>query len=147
MKISVLTVIIAYMCASCGTQFNKIDRKALVERNNPEVTKFDPLSSLTVGNGKFAVTVDATGLQTFPEFYSSGVPLGTQSHWGWHSFLNVNNYRFEETLERFDFGHSHPGLYAVQLQKPSGSNPVEMDNYNRRMAAVDYFRANPHRLH
>jgi len=141
-----VSFIVAVMCVSCGAQNKKIDREALVARNNPEVTIFDPLSSLSVGNGKFAVTVDATGLQTFPLFYS-GVPLGTQSHWGWHSFPNLNNFRFEETLERYDFGHHHPGLYAVQLQEPSGANPVEMDNYKRRMEAVNYFRANPHRLH
>ena len=44
-----------------------IDRKQVVTRNNPHVTRVDPLSSLTVGNGHFAFTVDATGLQTFPE--------------------------------------------------------------------------------
>ena len=47
----------------------KIDRKALVTRHNVTVTKADSLSSLTVGNGKFAFTVDATGLQTFPLEY------------------------------------------------------------------------------
>ncbi|MDE6061491.1 MAG: hypothetical protein K2G00_01850, partial [Duncaniella sp.] len=56
-----------------------IDRKALVERNNPHITSIDTLASLSVGNGEFAVTVDVTGLQTFPEVYSKGVPLGTQS--------------------------------------------------------------------
>ncbi|MBO6234734.1 MAG: hypothetical protein J6N43_04855, partial [Prevotella sp.] len=47
----------------------KIDRKALVMRNNPEVTAMDTLSSLSVGNGGFAYTVDATGMQSFPEYY------------------------------------------------------------------------------
>ncbi|MHB9141264.1 MAG: hypothetical protein ACYC25_05275, partial [Paludibacter sp.] len=56
-----------------------IDRKALVSRNNPLVNAFDSLSSLSVGNGEFAYTVDATGLQTFPQKYKQGVPLGTQS--------------------------------------------------------------------
>ena len=52
-----------------------IDRQALVERNNPQVTAMDSLSSLSVGNGEFAYTVDATGLQTFPEVYTNGVPF------------------------------------------------------------------------
>ena len=138
-------IVVALACVSC-TQPAKIDREALVTRNNPEVTKFDPLSSLSVGNGSFAVTVDATGLQTFPEFYSLGVPLGTQSHWGWHSYPNVNNYKFEETLESYDFGHGHPGLYSVQLRNP-GLNSVEAKGFGKRMEAVEYFRANPHRLH
>jgi len=50
-----------------------IDRKALVNRNNPHVNSFDTLSSLSVGNGEFAFTVDATGLQTFPNKYANGV--------------------------------------------------------------------------
>ena len=44
----------------------KIDRREVVTRHNPHVTQLDSLSSLTVGNGRFAFTVDATGLQTFP---------------------------------------------------------------------------------
>ncbi|HEY1022471.1 MAG TPA: hypothetical protein VGE06_09150, partial [Flavisolibacter sp.] len=44
----------------------KINRKALVTRHNVVVTKADSLTSLTVGNGKFAFTVDVTGLQSFP---------------------------------------------------------------------------------
>lgn len=46
----------------------RIDRRAVVARHNPHVTKVDTLASLTVGNGRFAATVDATGLQTFPGF-------------------------------------------------------------------------------
>lgn len=42
-----------------------IDRKALVNRNNPQFSAFDSLASLSVGNGEFAFTVDITGLQTF----------------------------------------------------------------------------------
>ena len=59
-----------------------INRKLLVSRNNPVNTTADTLASLSVGNGKFAFTTDITGLQTFPEHYSRGVPLGTQSEWG-----------------------------------------------------------------
>ena len=66
---------------SCGSA-SAIDRQALVERNNPHITAIDTLASLSVGNGEFAVTVDVTGLQTFPELYSKGVPLGTQAQWG-----------------------------------------------------------------
>jgi hypothetical protein len=64
---------------------------AVVTRNNPHITALDTLASLTVGNGDFAVTVDVTGLQTLPEHYSKGVPLGTQSSWGWHAFANPEN--------------------------------------------------------
>ena len=59
--------LLAVLLAACGsTQQGPIDREALLQRNNPQVTKFDSLASLSVGNGEFAFTVDATGLQTFP---------------------------------------------------------------------------------
>lgn len=65
-----------FALAACTPPKEKaIDRHALVTRNNPEVTAMDSLSSLSVGNGEFAYTVDATGLQTFPEVYK------TEFHW------------------------------------------------------------------
>ena len=112
-----------------------IDRKALVRRNNPVVTSADTLASLSVGNGGFAFTTDVTGLQTFPEYYSSGVPLGTQSEWGWHSFDNPEQYRIEESYVMYDFGHGHRELYATQPKS------------GRAKGAADWYRANPHRLH
>src|SRR5215203_3748341 len=74
-----------------------IDRKTLVERQKVINTKFDSLSSLTIGNGKFAFTVDVTGLQSFPKEYKKGIPLGTQSEWGWHSCIGTSNYKRRET--------------------------------------------------
>lgn len=71
----------------------KIDRQKVVQRHNIVNTKVDTLSSLTVGNGKFAYTVDVTGMQSFPEVYKNGVSLGTQSEWGWNSFPNTENYK------------------------------------------------------
>lgn len=125
------------LLTACGEQAaTPIDRHALLERNNPQVSTFDSLASLSVGNGNFAMTVDASGLQTFPERYSAGVPLGTQSSWGWHSFPNPNHYRLEESLKEYDFGHGHKELYATQLKEP-----------DRAREAGDWFRKNPHRLH
>jgi len=49
----------------------KIDRQAVVRRHNVILTSVDTLASLTVGNGAFAFTVDATGLQSFPEYYAA----------------------------------------------------------------------------
>ena len=112
-----------------------IDRKALVGRNNPVITTVDTLASLSVGNGGFAFTTDITGLQTFPEYYRGGVPLGTQSEWGWHSFDNPEQYRIEESYQMYDFGHGHRELYATQPKS------------GRAKGAADWYRANPHRLH
>ncbi|MDR0233141.1 MAG: hypothetical protein LBI82_13665 [Dysgonamonadaceae bacterium] len=123
--------------AACNSKETPINREALVTRNNPKVTSIDSLSSLSVGNGEFAVTVDFTGLQTFPEIYETGIPLGTQSQWGWHSFPNVNNYKHEETLIEYDFGRRRMEPYSVQIEKGT----------QRQKDAVHYFRANPHRLH
>ena len=116
----------------------RIDRKALMDRNSPIVTSMDTLASLSVGNGEFAVTVDVTGLQSFPEYYSNGVPLGTQSQWGWHSFPNPENLQFDETLRGYDFGRGRQELYACQ---------VKADDSERGKKASDWYRANPHRLH
>ena len=112
----------------------KIDRKGLVERHEVVNDHFDSLSSLSVGNGGFAFTVDVTGLQSFPDAYSKGVPLGTESEWGWHSFLNTNHYKFDETLKDY-FIHGRNIPYSVQLKQPA-----------RAKEAVEWFRQNPHRL-
>lgn len=130
--------ILGFTLVACTQQQPQtpIDREALLERNSPVVTTFDSLQSLTVGNGGFAYTVDATGMQTFPEAYSKGVPLGTQSDWGWHSFPNTEKYDVKETLAEYDFGHGHKELYATKIK----GNP-------RAEAAYEYVRINPHRLH
>ena len=118
------------------TVYASIDRKALVSRNNPVITSVDTLVSLSVGNGGFAFTTDVTGLQTFPEYYKNGVPLGTQSEWGWHSFENTEALRIEESYQKYDFGHGHRELYATEFKTPG-----------RARDAANYFRQNPHRLH
>lgn len=113
----------------------RINRHALVERNSPTIKEFEELSSLTVGNGNFAFTVDPTGFQSYPEFYASGVPLGTQSQWGWHSFPNVKNFKPEETLKTYNF-RGKDETYATQFNEPG-----------RQHDAANYFRENAHRLH
>ncbi len=122
--------------SSCfAKQEAPIDRQALVTRNFPHINSFDSLSSLSVGNGNFAFTVDATGMQSFPEHYVKGVALGTQSHWGWHSFPNTGGYMPEETFRAYDF-RGKEELYAIQFKDRS-----------RNHEASEYFRVNPHRLH
>lgn len=112
----------------------KINREALVKRHNVVVTKPDTLSSLTVGNGRFAFTVDATGLQSFPLAYQRGVPLGTQSEWGWHSFADTRGFKREEALRTYRL-NGRDVTYAVQVKEPE-----------RAREAADWFRQNPHRL-
>ena len=137
MKNLFYSLLAAWLFASCGTDKDApIDREALLARNNPQVAAFDSLASLSVGNGEFAFTVDATGLQTFHELYSKGVPLGTQSQWGWHSFGNPENYKPEEYLKEYDFGRGHKEVYACQFKEEG-----------RQKGASNWYRMNPHRLH
>ncbi|KOS05642.1 hypothetical protein AM493_06040 [Flavobacterium akiainvivens] len=129
------SAVIGFALLSCNAVGQAINRKVLTERNNPHITQFDSLASLSVGNGNFAYTVDATGLQTFPELYAKGVPLGTQSQWGWHSFPNTEHCKHEEALKNYNFrGKEEP--YSVQFKEPG-----------RQQDAANYLRANAHRLH
>jgi hypothetical protein len=131
-----LSVILFSLIGGCMQESasQKIDREQLVLRHQV-VNSPDSLSSLTVGNGSFAFTVDFTGLQSFPGLYEKGIPLGTQSEWGWHSFPNNEGYNFDESLRNYDF-HGRKVPYAVQWPTPG-----------RQQGAADYFRQNPHRLH
>ncbi len=61
------------------------ERKATIGRHDPKLQSLDPMAPLSVGNGEFAFTADITGLQSFPAAYAEGIPLCTQSQWGWHS--------------------------------------------------------------
>ena len=117
------------------TSHNTIDRQAVVTRNNPKVKEADPLSSLSVGNGRFAATVDITGLQSYPEYYENGVPLTTMSDSGWHSFPNTEGLKHEETLRSMNL-HNRESLYAVEYKEDG----------TRSKKATEYFRVNPHRL-
>jgi len=68
-----------------------------VARHNPTVTAVDPRAPLTVGNGRFAFTVDVTGLQTLGGMYhAQGIPLETLARWAWHESPNPRGYRLED---------------------------------------------------
>lgn len=128
------SIICFYSCSHSSQQNYEIDRKALVTRHNIVVTQFDTLSSLTIGNGSFAFTVDATGLQTFPAYYRNGVTLGTQSDWGWHSFPNPHHYTLKDIMKEYEYyGRKVPYAYAS-------------DETPREQAATKWLRSNPHRL-
>jgi hypothetical protein len=129
----ILTVLLPGLLSAQKT-VQKIDRKALVSRHNVVNTWMDTLASLSVGNGRFAFTVDATGLQTFPQYYAKGVPLGTQSEWGWGNFPNTGDYKFNETLKTYHF-NGRDVTYSVQ----QNATP-------RTKEAVAWYRENPHRL-
>jgi len=107
-----------------------INRKALVKRHIPTLNKADSLSPFTVGNGEFAYTADITGLQTFPGYYESGIPLCTQSQWGWHSCPSPQNYTLDQTFKYYDTYGRQVSYASMQDSKAGG-----------------WLRSNPHRLH
>ena len=116
-----------------GGLANRIDRHALVRRHNPSVTKFDPFSALSVGNGEFAFTADVTGLQTFSNECEKRFPLCTTSHWAWHNTplsarLDPKNFRFKE--------YDTYGRSVGYATDSTGQEPL----YN-------WLRENPHRFH
>jgi hypothetical protein len=110
-----------------------INRAALVSRHNPNASKLDPLSPLSLGNGEFAFTADITGLQTFPAAYEGEMPLCTMSQWGWHTQparagLDTKALR----LTQYD---THGRQVGYQT---SSEGQAELFNWRRE---------NPHRLH
>ncbi len=135
LRISQFTLLILIIFSCTNELEQPIDRYSLVTRNNITVEEFEPLASLAVGNGNFSFTTDITGLQTFYKEYEDGVSLGTMSNWGWHSNLNVNDYKISETYKYFEIeGRQVP--FEHQLN----------DN-DREVSATNYFRENAHRLH
>ena len=120
---------------SINLSASNISRKAVVTRNAPVISAFDPLNSLSVGNGHFSVTVDVTGLQSYPQECENGIPLCAMSDWGWHSFPNSKGLKPEDTLKKMNLGHGREEVYAVEY-KTEGKNKD----------ATEYFRVNPHRL-
>jgi len=111
-----------------------IDRQALVARHHVSLTRFDPESPLSVGNGELAFTVDVTGLQTFPAAFDKTIPLGTLSQWGWHTAPNPNGW----TIEKFAFKEFDSHGRMVGYADIPG---------NQRTSEINWLRANPHRLH
>jgi hypothetical protein len=111
-----------------------IDRLALVTRHDVVLTNFDTSNPLSVGNGGFCFTVDATGLQTFPEAFEKTTPLGTLSDWGWHTFPNPNHW----SIDTFHF-KEFPDLNGRLV--PYADVPG-----NKLTPETKWLRENPHRL-
>lgn len=132
--ILILAILQVFFYHFCSAQ-NSLNRKNIFSRHIVHNTEVDTLNALTLGNGRFAMTMDVTGLQTFPDAYAKGIPLGTQSEWGWHSFPPDTTYLIEETLADIDF-HGRKVPYARQW--PAGTNQAN---------AANYIRQNPHRIH
>lgn len=110
-----------------------------MRRHSINISRPDPLSPLSVGNGEFAFTADVTGLQTFPEFHQDGIPLCTQSQGGWHSMPNPHNYRLEDTFS------CHRTFDGKQVPYPY-PYPAGADESFKNSPEVKWLKQNPHRL-
>lgn len=133
----ILTILI--IMPGCKQPPAPIDRQALVTRHNIENNSIDSLNCLSVGNGEFTFTVDATGLQTFPAFHEHGIPLGTMSNWGWHTGENPENYSLSDVYVPYDV-HGRQVDYVHQFRPMPGPDM-------RKGLATEWLRANPHRAH
>jgi protein-glucosylgalactosylhydroxylysine glucosidase len=111
-----------------GANGELVDRRARLARHAPVVRTFESFSALSVGNGAFAFTADATGLQTFPDEYAE-LPLATQAEWGWHAFPNTERFQDKDALELYD-AHGRQVPYLSGQNGPAGK----------------WLRENPHRL-
>jgi hypothetical protein len=111
-----------------------IDRHALVTRHNPTITRIDPSAPFQVGNGNFAFTADITGLQTFPEQYSSLAPLLTEAQWGWHSFPNPKNFTLDSAMK------------PVEVRKKTRLYPALSNWEEAKAPNIEWLRENPHKI-
>jgi hypothetical protein len=121
---------------SGSTKAGPIDRHALVTRHNPVLTQIDPHAPVMLGNGNLGFTADITGLQTFPDQYSSLAPLLTMAQWAWHSFPNPQQFTEASGLvpvpvpERGDRPYSYFRDFSEVQKSP----------------ALQWLRENPHRF-
>lgn len=129
-----LALVVLFGFCSLSMARDSIDRLALVTRHNVILTNFDASNPLSVGNGGFCFTVDATGLQTFFDAFEKSIPLGTLSDWGWHTAPNPNQWN----IDTFQFTE-YPDLNGRLV--PYADVP-----HNRTTPESSWLRGNPHRL-
>lgn len=146
-----------------------VDRRRLVRRHNPVLTSAHPTGALTVGNGDVALTVDVSGLQTFPAFHElvpdplrvagAGldglpeqrtrvfdaddfqIPLRTQSSRVWYRTRTTREFDRGETVTLYDTARGRvPYFDRMGLQRAG-------DEISEEFAAGAWFHYNPRRAH
>ncbi|MGP4099479.1 hypothetical protein [Nonomuraea sp. KM90] len=146
-----------------------IDRRRLVRRHNPVLTSAHPADVLTVGNGDIALTVDISGLQTFPSFHElvpdphrvahdglSGlpeqrprvfdaddfqIPLRTQSTWGWYETRPGRELRLEDAATLYETSRG-PVPYLDRMGLQRAGDPIAEE-----FVAGAWYHFNPRRAH
>jgi len=151
MKPTIGLLAIAMASSSFGAEASNpdiIDRQALVTRHNITITSFDETANrgewtpIQIGNGNFAIGVDATGLQTF--MLQGNMGHATLSDWAWYTAPNPENYRAEESFIPITGGDGKQRPYAINGKHHwSELSPEEV---KRAEGVWNYFRENPGRL-
>lgn len=147
----------------------EVDRRRLVRAHNPVLSGAHPTAVLTVGNGDIAMSVDVSGLQTFPGFHElvpdphrvvrdqlSGlppqrarahdpddfqIPLRTQSTWGWYRTRATRELSPDDAATRYETARgSVPYLDRMGLQRAADPIPEELE-------PGAWFQFNPRRAH
>ncbi|UBU16425.1 hypothetical protein [Nonomuraea gerenzanensis] len=146
-----------------------IDRRRLVRRHNPVLTSAHPADVLTVGNGDIALTVDVSGLQTFPSFHElvpdphrvvrdglTGlpeqrprvfdaddfqIPLRTQSTWGWYETRADRELRLEDATTLYETSRG-PVPYLDRMGLQRAGDPIAEE-----FVTGAWYHFNPRRAH
>ncbi|HET9474821.1 MAG TPA: hypothetical protein VFO82_13065, partial [Steroidobacteraceae bacterium] len=129
-----LVLVLLCPVASAAASSKPIDRHALVTRHNPTITAVDKSAPFMVGNGNFAFTADITGLQTFPEQYSSLVPLMTQAQWSWHSWPNPQGFTLKKAMK------------SIKVRNKKRDYPALSNWDEAKQEHIQWLRENPHKF-
>lgn len=135
MKQLMLWLFVGAWALSAAGYAGSIDRQALVRRHDPVLTNIDPHAPVMLGNGQIGFTADITGLQTFPDAYSSIAPLLTEAQWAWHSFPNPHHYTAKDTLVPVEVRGQTQYYPYMKGWNAAQTNP-----------AFNWIRENPHRF-
>jgi len=118
-------------------QMKCIDRKKIVDANNPVHCCINYEAPLSVGNGSFCFTSDITGFQTLGSAYTQHeVPLCTMSSWLWHT----------EPFSSIKFSPSRDELMMTEYKTVRGVQRYAVNKFPGNEKIYDWFRENPHRL-
>ncbi|MGH3165008.1 MAG: hypothetical protein ACRDN0_03820, partial [Trebonia sp.] len=126
-----------------------IDRRGLAAAHTVTVDGIDPQSPLTVGNGELCFTVDATGLQTWPELYPvadpadgpAGTLLSTLSSWGWHSLPGGEGYDIAHCARPYATRRGPVPYVDLSRELGPGTPGATLITPEE-----EWLRGNPHRL-
>ena len=140
MKYILWFILMSACFIACNSVNNpeKINREELVKRHNVTMDTLDDLGALSVGNGRFCYTADITGMQTYPEYYTNGIPLTTMSEWGWHSFPNNDSCKLSDTFIELDV-QNRKAPYPINTGNTIFEGRIVSDN-----KCAEYLRTNPH---